>query len=140
MNHHFHKQSIHRRLAYLMLQADVDGVRFMIACSSLAWALLLLWPGATFDRQTYALMRAVAPEVIWAVAHLVHGSVAIYSVLTGHRSRLAWVVDPILGCLLWTTSAAAMLLAVYPVPAAIAPQIVGALASWWLMVRYEVHR
>lgn len=129
-----------RRLTHLFLHANVDPLRFFIAASSLLWAVLLFWPGDTFDRQTYALMRAVAPETAWAIAHLVHGSVAIYSVLSGHRSRAAWLADPILGCLLWSTSSAAMLLSVYPVPAAIAPQIVGALASWWLMVRYEVRR
>lgn len=125
------------RLRYLFFRCDVEPLRFFIALSSLLWGILLFWPGETFDRQTYALMGTMAPEWGWALAHLLHGIAAVWSIVTGRKNRAIWVLDPILGCLLWTTSAAAMLFAVFPVPAAIAPHIIGAAVSWWLLVRYK---
>ena len=124
-------------MKYLFLHSDVEPLRFFIALSSLLWGFLLFWPGETFDRQTYALMGQMAPETAWAIAHLVHGVTAVGSIFSGAKGRLVWVLDPILGCLLWTTSAVAMMASVFPVPAAIAPHIVGAAVSWWLLVRYK---
>jgi lipopolysaccharide export LptBFGC system permease protein LptF len=120
-----------------MVVSDVEPLRFFIACGSLLWAVLLMLPGDSFSRPTYAYMKALAPEHMWALAHLVHAVVSVTSLLTGIKSRLVWVLDPILGCLLWTTSGIAMLFSVYPVPAAIAPHLIGAIAAWWLLVRYK---
>ena len=131
------KRNVPRRLAYLLMRSDIEPLRFFVAVSSLLWGILLLMPGETFDRQTYALMSQMGPELLWAAAHITHGVASVYSLLTGAKGRVIFTLDPLLGAFLWTTSGAAMMLAVYPVPAAIAPHLVGAVAAWWLLVRYK---
>ena len=131
------KRSIRHRIGYLFMHSDLEALRFFVAASSLLWGVMLALPGTTFDRQTYELMAAVAPELAWAVAHFLHAGAAIWALLSGRNGKIWFIASPVLGCLIWTTSAIAMLFSVWPVPAAIAPHIVGAAASWWLLVRYK---
>jgi hypothetical protein len=123
-------------MRYLLFVSSTETMRVHIALGSLLWGILLLTPGDTFDRPTYTYMAMIGPELAWAVAHLVHGGASMLSVLTGRRGFVVCVLDPVLGCVLWTSSAIAMLIAVYPLPAAIAPHLMGAAVSWWMLVRY----
>lgn len=132
-----HFQLAKMRLKFLFLTASTDTVNLFLCVSSLLWAALLLWPGHTFDRPTYSMMGQLAPEVAWGIAHLIHSLAGLYALFLGRNNRTLFALDPVLGCFLWTTSAIAMCLSVYPPPAAIAPHIIGAFASWWLLVRYR---
>lgn len=126
-----------RRLRYMLFVSSVEPLRLTIGLGSLLWAALLFAPGDTFTRPVYRYMALIGPETAWAIAHLIHGVTAIYSMLTGAKGRLVWLADPILGCAVWTASAVAMIAAVSPLPAAVAPHVVSALVSWWLLVRYQ---
>lgn len=131
------QRQIANRIVYLLLRSDIEPIRFFIATSSLLWGILLLLPGDTFERPTYTLMASLASEGVWATAHLAHSVTAIYSLFTGAKNKLIFGLDPILGAAIWTTSGIAMLASVSPVPAAIAPHLIGAVAAWWLLVRYK---
>lgn len=120
----------------------------MLAVGSLLWAALLFWPGPLFTpaRTTYNLMSAMAREEIWGALFLLQGVVMIYSLLWGYRSKLSFVLDALLGCVLWTASTAACFIAhyhsieTYQPPAAMSYEVMGALASWWCLVRYSCDR
>lgn len=136
------------RLSYLIWHSDLEATRLCLALGSLLWAALLLWPGTLFTpgRQTYAVMASIASEELWGVAFLIQGTVMLFSLFNGHKSKLFFVVDALLGCLLWTASTWACFLAhfesidTYQPPAAMAYELIGAIASWWCFVRYSFSR
>lgn len=137
-------RNIPSRLAYILWKSDLEATRLGLSIGSLLWALLLFWPGDLFSpsRTTYRLMAEIAPEEVWALAFLVQGLVMLYSLLWGYRSRFSFTVDAFFGCVLWTSSTAACFLShyqtfgTYQPPAAMAYEAVGAMFSWWHLVRY----
>lgn len=142
------RRNVLRRLKFIMWNADLEATRLGLAMGSLLWAFFLFWPGELFSpgRATYAVMGEIAPELCWASAFLLQGLVMMYSLLWGYRSRLAFVADAVLGCVLWTASTAACFLAhfhslaTYQPPAAMSYEIVAACASWWCLVRYSLDK
>lgn len=138
------KRNIKKRIGYLIWYSDLEMTRFGLALGALLWALLLFWPGTLFapERTTYSLMSAIASEELWGVAFMVQGVTMLYSLLWGYKSRVSFVLDALLGCVLWTASTAACFIAhytsshSYQPPAAMAYEVVGSLMSWWVMVRY----
>lgn len=128
-----------KNMQHILLYSDTYGVRLCLAFASLIWAVLLLWNGDTFVRETYSVMRQFAPEEVWGIAFLVHSLGTFYSLFWEEESSKVFVVDAVLGCVLFTTSAVSMLVAVYPPPAAISSEIVAAMASWWVFVRWNIN-
>jgi hypothetical protein len=137
-----------------ILFADhIDATRLLLAMGSFTWAILLAWPGDLFTpaRTTYKLMAVVAPELFWALAFLVHGVWAIYTLTTGCRNRASLIMDAFLGCVLWTSSTLLCFAAhwphgittgvldqimQYPMPAAMSGELWMSIASWWCFVRH----
>ena len=138
------QRNVMSRLRYIMWHSDLEATRFSLALGSLLWAALLFWPGDLFSptRKTYELMAYIAPEQVWGSLFLLQGTVMVYSLLWGYRSRLSFIVDALLGCVLWTVSTAACFIShyqsfeTYQPPAAMAYEVMAALASWWCLVRY----
>ena len=62
----------------------------------------------------------------------------LWSLIYGYRSKALFVLDALLGAFLWSVSCWSMLLSVYPPPAAIAAELTSAVASWWMIVRYQI--
>ena len=129
-----------RRYMYILFNADLQAVRIMLAWGAIFWSLMLFWPGNTFDRPTYHIMSHYASEAVWAAAFGVQGVVMMWSLLSGKHSKLTLISDAVLGCILWTASCLCMLASVYPPPAAISAEITSAVASWWVLVRYNLPR
>lgn len=125
------------RFLHILKYSDLEAIRFFLSLSALVWALLLFWTGDTFSRPTYTVMAMIANETAWAVAFLVQGVVSLYAVLAKKETNWLFMSDALFGCILWTGSCFAMLLSVSPPPAAISAEIVAALASWWVVVRYS---
>ena len=127
------------RFKTILFAADLKFARAALAWASLLWCLMLLWPGDTFQRPTYELMGKYAPEWVWATSFGIHG---IYSLINLSRDKIRqtvdWVVEGMLGCVLWTSSCFFMLFSVYPPPAAISAEIVSAFTSWVILARYPI--
>ena len=121
----------------IICRADTSLVRLLIATSSFLWAVMLFWPGDTFVRPTYGHMGQLAPENVWAAAFAIHFLITTITLTTKQMKYVSVLGEGMLGCLLWTSSCFLMLSSVYPPPAAIASEITTALASWWVLVRYN---
>lgn len=142
------RRNIPSRIGHIMWRSDLEATRLLLAFGSILWAVLLFWPGALFtpERTTYVVMAKLASEEVWGALFLLQGSVMVYSLLWGYKSRLSFIVDALLGCVLWTASTAACFIAhfhtfaSYQPPAAMSYEVMGAIASWWCLVRYTIDR
>ena len=123
------------RAIEVLVLSDMLAVRFCLSVAAILWAVMLFWPGETFDRPTYFVMRQFAPEPVWATLFLAQGVVMIAYLLYDCTNRVVLCVDSVLGCGLWTCCTIAMIISVFPPPAAISAEIAMALASWWNLVR-----
>jgi len=136
------KKTIRSKICFLFSNSDLIGTRFLIALSSLLWAILLLLPGDTFTRPMFTVATQVMPEEVWGSLFLIHATSALYSLFYGSRKKILVFVDSILGSFLWTGITIGMFLSTLiqsensTPPAAIAPSIVIALATFWVLIRY----
>ena len=133
-------ETLKERLRHLMFAIDMEGTRFTLALAACLWSIMLFWSGDTFDRPTYTVMASIADELTWAALFGLQGICAFYSLLTEKKTRFLFNFDAVLGCLLWSGSCVAMLMSVYPPPAAISAEIAAAFASWWVLVRFSVDK
>lgn len=123
-----------------LLDADLWPARFYIALSSIVWSILLFWPGDTFGRPTYTIMSHIASEMVWATMFGIVGICGLITLYFDIRNRVALFFDAAFSCVLWTSSCAAMLMSVYPVPAAISAEITTAMLSWWILANYPTKK
>lgn len=123
-----------------MFGIDMEGTRFTLTLAACLWSVMLFWSGDTFDRQTYSVMASIAGELTWATLFGLQGICAFYSLLAEKKNRFLFIFDAVLGCLLWSSSCIAMLMSVYPPPAAIGAEIAAAFSSWLVLVRFSVDK
>lgn len=124
------------KLRCLFWTTDITPIRFFIACSSVLWGILLFWPGDTFSRPTYFIMAKFASENMWAGLFSLSGFIGLMSIFYDVKHKISLIGEALLGVTLWSSSCIAMLLSVYPPPAAISAEVVAAISSWWILVRY----
>lgn len=119
----------------VMWGSDLIGTRITLAISEFLWALMLAWPGDTFDRPTYDHMAAVMIEEWWAVIFLFSSITQISIVLRNQCHKTwAWFFAGWNFCL-WGFTVWSMLASVYPPPAAIGGEIALALSAFWIWFR-----
>ena len=51
-----------------LFDSDLIASRLALFLAEALWAVMLFWPGGTFDRPTYSEMAKLAPELVWATA------------------------------------------------------------------------
>ena len=144
------------RIIYILWGVELLGTRFLVGMSSLAWAVMLLWP-ATYPlfptleqiklghgRTLYSIMALIMPDWQWAALFALQGVVTLFAVLYNVRTRLVLWIEGILGCLLWTTATISCFVShfrswdTYSPPAAMAAELMLTIGAWWVLVRYKV--
>lgn len=121
--------------SHAMFNTDMVSARLMLGLSEFVWAVLLLWPGDTFGRPTYAIMAMIMPEDCWGILFF-FTSMMQFGIIASkkYHSREARYFAAY-NALLWVFVIISMLKSVYPPPAAISAEIVMALASSWIWFR-----
>ncbi|MDD2728160.1 hypothetical protein [Malikia sp.] len=123
-----------------LFDSDLISTRLALATAEMCWAIMLLWPGDTFERPTYTVMSHVAPELVWAIAFLVTSVVQFSIVVYGaYRERWAHWFAGWNACI-WGYTVVAMLLSVYPPPAAIGGELALMISAIWIWVRPIIMR
>lgn len=123
------------RVAAAIFDSDLNATRLLLAFAEFLWAVMLLWPGDTFGRQTYVLMAELATEEVWACVFGLTSYLQFRIVLNGRRHTLWAHYFALWNSLLWAVVVGSMLLSVYPPPAAIAGEISLMVAAAWVWVR-----
>lgn len=132
------KQQFWRNASRAAFDSDLIATRMTLAVAELIWAIMLFWPGNTFERPTYTIMGELSPEIAWACAFLFSGIVQAHIALTG-KCGATWAhAFGVWNAGLWWVTVGAMLLAVYPPPAAIGGEIALALSATWIAIRQTI--
>lgn len=127
--------SMLRSFSRVLWDTDLIASRMTLALGELAWAVMLLWPGDTFDRPTYAHMAMVVNEEFWGIIFLVSCFTQMTIVLSNDlhtrfsRYFAGW------NAALWIYTVVSMLMSVYPPPAAIGGEIALAFSAGWIWLR-----
>ena len=118
-----------------LFDSDLIASRLALFIAEALWAVMLLWPGDTYDRPTYSEMSKLAPELVWALAFGISAVLQICMVMyqlcgrTWAHTFAAW------NAALWCASVVLMLKGVYPPPAAIGGEVALAASALWIAIR-----
>jgi len=124
-----------RACSNALWDSDLIASRLTLFLAEALWALMLFWPGETFDRPTYSAMSHVFSEEAWAFVFAFSAITQLSIVLMeDYHSRFAryfagW------NALLWCYTVVGMLISVYPPPAAIGGEIALSVLALWIFVR-----
>jgi len=115
--------------------SDLKDTRLTLAMAEFMWAIMLFWPGDTFERPTYAHMAAIMAEEWWGIVFLISSFIQVYIVVKEQTNKTwAWYFAGWNFCF-WGFTVWSMLASVYPPPAAIGGEIALALAAFWIWLR-----
>lgn len=129
-----HKQAVHG-LSRAFFDSDLVATRLMLFFSEMCWAVMLWWPGETFNRPTYYYMGEFAPEFVWAAAFTITAAVQLHIVAFELQETKLAKAFAIWNAALWVSAVGMMLASVYPPPAAIGAEISATLVAVWIAVR-----
>ena len=118
-----------------LFESDLIATRLSLAIAELLWAVMLLWPGNTFDRPTYFWMSHIGSETVWAFIFLGSGLYQWYIVAAQKVRTREAEVFACFNAFIWLFTIGCMLASVYPPPAAIGGEISLAIAAFWIAVR-----
>ena len=118
-----------------LFDSDLIASRLALFLAEALWAVMLFWPGDTFDRPTYSEMAKVAPELVWATAFGISAVLQICIVIY-QQCHKPWAhAFACWNALLWGASVVLMLKGVYPPPAAIGGEVALAVSALWIAIR-----
>ena len=127
--------NLSERVSKAIFDTDLISTRLILAFAEFLWAVMLFWPGETFDRPAYLLMATIAPEIVWACVFGITSYLQITIVLNNNQHSLGAHYFALWNSLLWFCVVGSMLLSVYPPPAAIAGEISLMVAAAWVWIR-----
>ena len=129
------KDKLIQGMSRALWDSDLVATRVSLAIGEFLWAVMLLWPGETFDRPTYKVMSHVMTEEAWGVVLLLSSATQI-TIVAGEyfhcglaRAFAGW------NAMLWGFLCVSMLMSVSPPPAAIGGELALAFAAFWVWVR-----
>lgn len=129
------RQKVYSSMSEALFDSDLIATRLALALAEMCWAIMLLWPGDTFERPTYHVMSLVAGEYAWAAVFLLTSvlqfTIVVESDFHGKFARYfsAWNAS------LWVFTVLSMMLSVYPPPAAIGGEMALMVAACWIWIR-----
>ena len=118
-----------------LFDSDLIATRLALFIAEALWAVMLFWPGDTFERPTYSAMGQYAPEVVWACAFGVSAVLQLSIVLYQQCAAMWARVFAVWNAALWLAAVVLMIAGVYPPPAAIGGEIALTVSAVWIAVR-----
>lgn len=128
-------KSLIESVSKVMFDSDMTNTRLTLAFAEILWAVMLFWPGNTFDRPTYLAMARVMSETSWGFVFLMSAFLQIRIVVLSQQNRDWAKVFANWNAVLWVTVVGSALFSVYPPPAAMAGEIALACAAVWIWLR-----
>ena len=124
-----------RGMSRALFDSDLIATRLALFMAEALWAVMLFWPGDTFDRPTYSEMAKLAPELVWAAAFGISAVLQICIVIYQQCDRTWAHTFAACNAVLWCASVGLILVGVYPPPAAIGGEVALAVSALWIAIR-----
>lgn len=118
-----------------LFDSDLIATRLTLFLAEALWAIMLFWPGDTFERPTYSEMAKLAPELVWATAFGISAVLQICIVVYRQCCKPWAHIFAAWNALLWCASVVLMVKGVYPPPAAIGGEVALAVSALWIAIR-----
>ena len=118
-----------------LFDSDLIASRLALFLAEALWAVMLVWPGDTFDRPTYSEMSKLAPELVWALAFGISAVLQICIVIYRQCEHTWAHIFACCNAMLWCSSVVLILKGVYPPPAAIGGEMALAVSALWIAIR-----
>ena len=128
-------KSLIESISKVMFDSDMTNTRLTLAFAEILWAIMLFWPGDTFDRPTYLAMARIMSETSWGFVFLMSAFLQIRIVVLSQQNRDWAKVFANWNAVLWVTVVGSALFSVYPPPAAMSGEIALACAAVWIWLR-----
>lgn len=128
------------RLAEVLFDTDLVGVRLVLAGAEIIWAITLLWPGSVFAHETYSMLKCVMPEYLWGLLFAGTAWVQWSLIVIGDFRCMFARVFAAWNSVLWLSVVVGMYLSTYPPPAAISGETALALAALWIFLRPLIYK
>lgn len=122
------------RLQVFFWFKDVSALKLILMFGSFLWALAFALPSTELPQ----IMIELIPKLGWSLLFLIHGFLVLWSLSENKKVFTgANFSNAILGCILWSMVACAMLLCPLTNFLSLVPTIALAIGSWWILVRVE---
>ena len=118
-----------------IFDSDLVATRFWLFLAEFLWAVMLFWPGDTFERPTYVQMGKIAPEMVWAFLFLLTAVIQLNIIINETYHEFWARCFSIWNAVLWTSTVTLMIFGVYPPPAAIGGEIALTVSAIWIAIR-----
>lgn len=137
LQHYWHQ------LYYLALCGDTRPATIFVAISGFHWTWMALWPGETIDRPTYTHMKEIIPtDEGWALVFLTVTVLQMARLFSPPTRNSRWLDFGLktVAAALYTFTAVACMLSIFPLPMAMADNLTVAMAALWDLSRWESRR
>ena len=118
-----------------LFESDLVTTRLTLAFAEFLWAVMLFWPGNTFDRPIYYAMSHVMSETAWGFVFLISCSLQAYIALYSHQNRDWAKIFANWNAILWVFVVGAAMFSVSPPPASMAGEFALTIAAIWLWLK-----
>lgn len=116
------------------------GIKYAVACASLLWGIILLLPNEAYTITLFDGMNHLLAENQWGLLFLFHGLISFFCTITHKKDLVAFVLDVTYGMILWTTVTVALVVSSKIIPAHLSAQIVLAICTIWLFIRFNLQK
>ena len=129
------RKSFYKRLAEVIFDTDLVGVRLTLFLGEVFWAIGFIWPGETTARPIYDVVSRVGGDAFWAFVFMMSAATQITIIMQDDlhscfaRYFAGW------NATLWSFCCISALFSVYPPPAAMGGETALALAAIWIWIR-----
>lgn len=142
-----HLKNIYDKWSDFFHETDLSAVKLILAVGSILWGLQLLFPGNSFDRPMFSVVRGIMPEMLFGFLFLLQGLLSIYFDFYKSCTRMRVALAAI-SSLLWSGITIGMVLPSvimnqmgnFSMPVATSPAIVLTIASLWVLIRCPAYK
>lgn len=127
-------REIIKRLQVFFWFKDVSALKLILMFGSFLWALVFALPMSELPQ----IMTELIPKLGWSFLFLIHGFLVLWSLSENTKVfTSANFLNAILGCILWSMVACAMIVCPLTNFLSLVPTVALAVGSWWILVRAE---
>jgi hypothetical protein len=126
-------------LSRTIFDTQLVSARMSLCLAEFLWFVFLIFPGNTFDRPIYALMKTVLTEDLWSLIFLVSAACHFYIIISENFYGIFARMFSLLNSLLWVSVVVLVLVASNGfAPASLAGDAALAIIAIWIWLQPKI--